>query len=136
MEVIESAVSGINRWRSLSCLERSRIIRRVAELMLKRKDEIARYLSLELGKPLDQSLGEIEMAVEQFEWYSEEAKRVYGQVIESRQNDAKVLIQYEPVGVVAAFTSWNFPVILAARKIAPALAAGCPVICSLSAWSY
>ena len=128
MEVIESAVSGINRWRSLSCLERSRILRRVAELMLKRKDEIARYLSLELGKPLSQSLGEIGMAVEQFEWYSEEAKRVYGQVIESRQNDAKVLIQYEPVGVVAAFTSWNFPVVLAARKIAPALAAGCSVI--------
>ena len=127
-DIIESAVSGFEEWKLFSGRERSKILRKVSELIIKRKNEIARYLSLELGKPIDQSLGEISMAVEQFEWYAEEAKRIYGQVIESRQNDAKVLIQHEPVGVVAAFTSWNFPVVLAARKIAPALAAGCSVI--------
>ena len=127
-DVIESAISGFEQWKLFPGREKSNVLRKVSELLKKRKNEIAHYLTLELGKPLDQSLGEITMAVEQFEWYAEEAKRIYGQVIESRQNDAKILIQHEPVGVVAAFTSWNFPVVLAARKIAPALAAGCSVI--------
>ena len=127
-KVVESAVSGTAQWRKVIAWERSRMLRRVAEVMRERTDDMSRWLSLELGKPLDQSKGEVGMAIEQFEWYAEEAKRIYGHVLESRQPHGKVLIQHEPLGVVAAFTSWNFPVVLAARKIAPALAAGCSVI--------
>ena len=125
---IESAVSGTRQWRKVQAWERSRMLSRVADVMREHTDDMARWLILELGKPLDQSRVEVSMAIEQFEWYAEEAKRIYGHVLESRQPHGKVLIQHEPVGVVAAFTSWNFPVVLAARKIAPALAAGCSVI--------
>ncbi len=128
LQSIESAVSGTKQWRKVGAWERSRLLKKAAEMMREKTDEMARWLTMELGKPLDQSAGEIGMAIEQFEWYAEETKRINGQIMESRQANAKVMIQHEPVGVVAALTSWNFPVVLAARKIAPAIAAGCSVI--------
>ena len=128
VQAIESAVAGTEKWRKVGAWERSRLLKKAAEIMHERTEEIARWLTIELGKPLEQSTGEVRMAIEQFEWYAEETKRIDGKIMESRQPNAKVMIQHEPVGVVAAFTSWNFPVVLAARKIAPAIAAGCSVI--------
>jgi succinate-semialdehyde dehydrogenase/glutarate-semialdehyde dehydrogenase len=82
-----------------------------------------------VGRPLVESVGEVAVTVENFEWNAEEAKRIYGQTVESRFDDTRVLINYQPVGVVAALVPWNFPLILAGRKISAALAAGCSVIC-------
>ncbi len=128
MQAIESAVLGTEKWRKVGAWERSKLLKKSAEIMRDKTEEMAHWLTMELGKPLDQSAGEIGMAIEQFEWYAEETKRINGKIMESRQLNAKVMIQHEPVGVVAALTSWNFPVVLAARKIAPAVAAGCSVI--------
>ncbi|MDN2583023.1 aldehyde dehydrogenase family protein [Aquibium sp. ELW1220] len=96
--------------------------------MERRKAAIARALSLEIGRPIAQSDGEVAIAIEQFEWFAGEAERLFGETIPSRQSGRLQAVP-EPVGIVAAFTAWNFPVKLIARKIAPALAAGCPVIC-------
>jgi len=90
-------------------------------------DDIARALSLEIGRPYSQSAGELGAAIEQFEWYAGEAERLFGETIASRQG-GRLVIDHEPVGIVAAFSAWNFPVNLPVRKMAPALAAGCVVI--------
>jgi len=100
----------------------------VADLVRERQAEIARLMSLETGKPLAEAMGETGAAADQFEWYAEETKRIYGQVIESRTSDSRMAVIYQPVGVVAAFSAWNFPALLPARKIAAALAAGCSII--------
>jgi succinate-semialdehyde dehydrogenase/glutarate-semialdehyde dehydrogenase len=126
---IAAAAKGLAIWRRTQPWERARIIRRVGELMREREADIARALSLEVGKPLAQAKGEAQMAAEQFEWFAEETKRIYGQTVESRLANGRITIAYQPVGVVAAFAAWNFPAVLASRKIAPALAAGCSIIC-------
>jgi len=125
---IEAARKGFEAWRQVQPWERARLIRRVAELMRGREAEIAKALTLEVGKPLAQAKGETQSAIEQFEWFAEESKRIYGQTVESRAANGRIIIDYQPVGVVAAFAAWNFPAVLAARKIAPALAAGCSII--------
>jgi succinate-semialdehyde dehydrogenase/glutarate-semialdehyde dehydrogenase len=86
-------------------------------------------MTLEVGKPLAQSKAELQGSAEQFEWYAEETKRLYGQIVESRTAGGTIHVTYEPVGVVAAFSAWTFPAVLMSRKIAPALAAGCTIIC-------
>jgi len=126
---IAAARRGFEVWRRVQPWERARLIRRVGDLMRERSEEIARALTLEVGKPLGQARVETQGAVEQFEWFAEESKRIYGQTVESRAANGRIIIDYQPVGVVAAFSAWNFPAILAARKIAPALAAGCSIIC-------
>ena len=93
------------------------------------KDVLAKWLTLEVGKPFAEGKGEAGATADIFEWNSEETKRIYGQTVESRFEDTRVHIYYQPVGVVAALVPWNFPLILAARKISTALAAGCSVIC-------
>ena len=110
-------------------MQRAATIRKIAELIKKKSDVFAKWLTLEVGRPLVESVGEVAVTVENFEWNAEEAKRIYGQTIESRFDDTRVLINYQPVGVVAALVPWNFPLILAGRKISAALAAGCSVIC-------
>ena len=85
-------------------------------------------MSLETGKPLAEARGETGAAADQFDWYAEETKRIYGQIIEGRTPDSRMQVIYQPVGVVAAFSAWNFPALLPARKIAAALGAGCAVI--------
>ncbi len=95
----------------------------------RKKDVIAKWISLEVGKPFTQAQTEAIGSAEIFEWNSEETKRIYGQIIESRFANTRMHVKYEPVGVVAALSPWNFPTILAARKISTALAAGCSVIC-------
>src|SRR5690606_37352698 len=91
-------------------------------------DLIATLMSLETGKPIGEAMGEVGAAADQFEWYAEETKRIYGQIIEGRTQDSRMAVIYQPVGVVAAFTAWNFPALLPARKIAAALGAGCSII--------
>src|SRR5690606_3421319 len=88
-------------------------------------DLIATLMSLETGKPIGEAMGEVGAAADQFEWYAEETKRIYGQIIEGRTQDSRMAVIYQPVGVVAAFTAWNFPAPLPARRSAAPLGAGC-----------
>ena len=125
---IEAAARGMAAWRTHDPWSRSRTIRRIGELIEERIDDIAQCMSREVGKPVAQSTRELRLSIDQFIWYSEETKRIDGQLLESRVPGGRIMVSHEPVGVVAAFTAWNFPAVLAARKIAPALAAGCAVI--------
>lgn len=128
-QAIDSAERGLAAWAAKSSWERAAILRKIAELLRDRTDTIAAQIALEIGKPIAQAKGEVGGSAEQFDWFADETRRIYGRTIESRLADTRHYIHYEPVGVVAAFTPWNFPIALAARKIAPALAAGCAVIC-------
>lgn len=125
---LKSARDGFAVWRSTSPWQRSAVLRRAAQLIRERAEQIAQLMSAETGKPLAEARGETQAAADQFEWYSEETKRIYGQTIEGRSADVRMQVRYEPVGVVAAFSAWNFPALLPARKIAAALGAGCSVI--------
>ena len=125
---LAAAQKGLRVWRATSPWERSAKMRKAADLIRERLDEIARIMTLETGKPLAESKGETNAAADQFEWYAEETKRIYGQTIEGRTADNRLEVIYQPVGVVAAFAAWNFPALLPARKLAAALAAGCAII--------
>lgn len=125
---LAAAEKGLSVWRNTGPWDRAARIRRVSELIRERIDTIATIMSLETGKPLVEAKGETGASADQFEWYSEETKRIYGQTIESRTMDGRMVVIYQPVGVVAAFSAWNFPALLPARKIAAALAAGCSII--------
>ena len=125
---LSAAEVGFVEWRQTGTWERAAKIRKVADLIRERVDQIATIMSIETGKPLAEAKGETNGAADQFEWYSEETKRIYGQLIGSRTQDSRLAVIYQPVGVVAAFSAWNFPALLPARKIAAALAAGCSVI--------
>ncbi|MDH3741745.1 MAG: NAD-dependent succinate-semialdehyde dehydrogenase [Hyphomicrobiales bacterium] len=125
---LAAAERGLAIWRNTGSWERAAKLRRVSELIRERVDTIATIMTLETGKPLPESRGETAGSADQFEWYSEETKRIYGQTIESRTPDGRMAVIYQPVGVVAAFSAWNFPALLPARKIAAALAAGCSII--------
>ncbi len=126
---LKSAEKGFLVWKKFSPWDRASIIRKIAELMRKKNNELAKWMTLETGKPLGEALAEVSGSADIFEWNAEETKRIYGQTVQSRFEDTRVIINYEPVGVVAALSPWNFPLILAARKISTALAAGCSVIC-------
>jgi len=126
---LKSAEKGLEIWRKTPPWERAKIIRKIADLMRERTDVLAKWLTLEVGKPLAEAAGEVGGAADIFEWNSEETKRIYGQIVESRFENTRMFIKYEPVGVVAALIPWNFPIVLASRKISTALAAGCSVIC-------
>lgn len=125
---LEAAREGFALWRRVGTWDRAAKIRRAAELIRERADQIATLMSLETGKPKAEALGETGAAADQFEWYSEETKRLYGQIIEARTPDSRMAVIYQPVGVVAAFSAWNFPALLPARKIAAAIGAGCSII--------
>ncbi|MBI3434371.1 MAG: NAD-dependent succinate-semialdehyde dehydrogenase [Proteobacteria bacterium] len=125
---LAAAEAGFARWRKVQPLERAAILRRVADLLRERIEPLARLMSGETGKPLAEARGEWTAAADQFEWYAEETRRIYGQIVEGRQADVRQSVIYQPVGVVAAFSAWNFPALLPARKIAAALAAGCSII--------
>lgn len=128
----EAAIAAASRafagWKRVAASERATLLRRIAAEMRKQQALIATLMSLEMGKPFSQAWGEVESSAGQFDWFAEEATRAVGQVIPPRGEGATTLVSYEPVGVVAAFTPWNFPVSMLARKLATALAAGCTVI--------
>ena len=128
-KALKSAEKGFAVWKKFSPWDRASIIRRIADLMRKKNNDLAKWMTLETGKPLSESLAEVGASADIFEWNAEETKRIYGQTVQSRFENTRVIINYEPVGVVAALSPWNFPLILAARKISTALAAGCSVIC-------
>ena len=124
-----SAEKGFAIWKKFSPWDRSAIIRKISDLMRKKSNELAKWMTLETGKPMSESLAEVSGSADIFEWNAEETKRIYGQTVQSRFENTRVIINYEPVGVVAALSPWNFPLVLASRKISTALAAGCSVIC-------
>jgi succinate-semialdehyde dehydrogenase/glutarate-semialdehyde dehydrogenase len=125
---LDSAQKGFKTWRAVSPWDRSAILRKTADLLRERNSQYAILMSTETGKPIAQAEGEWRDAADQFEWYAEETKRIYGQTIEARLPEIRMGVRMEPVGVVAAFSAWNFPALLPARKLAAALAAGCSVI--------
>ena len=128
-KALKSADNGFKKWKNFPAWERSKIIRKAADLIRKNREEIAKWITLEVGKPLKESFTEVDGSADIFEWYAEETKRIFGRTVESRFVDTRVNVYYQPVGVVAALVPWNFPCILASRKISTALAAGCSVIC-------
>ena len=115
---LAAAQRGLKTWRGVSPWERGRVLRRTADLIRERVEPIARLMSAETGKALAESRAETNAAADQFEWYAEETKRIYGQTIEGRSGDVRMQVRYEPVGVVAAFSAWNFPALLPSRKMA------------------
>ena len=125
---IEAANRAWPGWRNKTAKERAAILRRWYELMLENKDDLARLMTAEQGKPLAESGGEIMYGASFVEWFAEEGKRVYGDVIPTHMNDRRIIVIKQPVGVVAAITPWNFPNAMITRKAGPALAAGCPIV--------
>ena len=125
---LKSAEKGFNIWKNTSPWERSKIIRKISDLIRERNDVLSKWLTLEVGKPLKEGSGESSGAADIFEWSAEEAKRIYGETLQGRSPETKIHVYYQPVGVVAALVPWNFPITLASRKISTALSAGCSVI--------
>ena len=127
-KALQSAKKGFEIWKNTSPWERSRIIRKISDLMRKKNETLAKWLTLEVGKPINEAIGEAKGSADIFEWSSEEAKRIYGETLQGRTADTRIHVYYQPVGVVAALIPWNFPITLASRKISTALSAGCSVI--------
>lgn len=126
---VEAAARALPSWMKLTAYDRAKVLKKTAELMRERADAIARTLTMEQGKPLAESKAEVLHSADTFEWFAEEGKRAYGEVIPNSQPGKRHVTLKHPVGVVAAISPWNFPVTLQARKIAPALAAGCTIVC-------
>jgi len=127
-EAIEAAAAAFPVWSGLSAWERSRILRRVADRVRERQEEFARWMTLEMGKPIVESRLEVNATADYFEWYSEEAKRLYGDIVPAHTTRKRHWVIRQPLGVAAAITPWNFPSVLPARKISAALAAGCTMV--------
>ncbi|MBY4897794.1 NAD-dependent succinate-semialdehyde dehydrogenase [Cupriavidus sp. AU9028] len=125
---IAAAQDGFRLWRDVAAHERCRILRKAATLIRQRAPEIATLMTLEQGKPLAEAQAETLAAGDLIEWFAEEGKRTYGRLIPSRSREVTQMVVREPVGVVAAFTPWNFPINQAVRKVSAALASGCSVI--------
>jgi succinate-semialdehyde dehydrogenase/glutarate-semialdehyde dehydrogenase len=126
---IEAAAAAFPAWAARTAKDRATLLRRWHDLMLLNADDLARLMTAEQGKPLAEARGEIVYAASFIEWFAEEAKRVYGDVIPGHQPDKRIFVLRQPVGVVAAITPWNFPAAMITRKAGPALAAGCTFVC-------
>ena len=122
---IEAARVAMIEWRKLTAKQRAAILRRWFDLMMENQDDLGLIMTLEQGKPLAEAKGEIAYAASFIEWFAEEGKRTYGDIIPTHKADARVVVTKEPIGVVAAITPWNFPSAMITRKCGPALAAGC-----------
>jgi succinate-semialdehyde dehydrogenase/glutarate-semialdehyde dehydrogenase len=122
---IDAAADALAGWKSLAAIERARILRRSADVIRERKEQIAAVMTAEQGKPLAEATGEVDYAAGFLEWFGGEAERVYGQVVPAANAANRVLVLRQPVGVVAAITPWNFPAAMMTRKLGPAMAAGC-----------
>ncbi len=126
---IEAAEAAMPAWRKRSAKDRAAIMRRWFNLMMENQEDLARIMTSEQGKPLAEARGEIAYGASYVEWFAEEGKRIYGDTIPQPSNDKRIVVIKQPVGVVACITPWNFPNAMLTRKIAPALAAGCTVVC-------
>jgi succinate-semialdehyde dehydrogenase/glutarate-semialdehyde dehydrogenase len=127
-QAIDAATAAFPAWSGATAYERSRCLYRAYEIMIARKDALARVMTEEQGKPLRAATIEVQYGADFLLWFAEEAKRVYGETIPSPRADQRFLVMHQPVGVVAAITPWNYPVSMITRKVAPALAAGCTVV--------
>ena len=125
---IEAADRALPAWRSLTAKERATKLRRWFDLLMENQDDLGRLMTMEQGKPLAESKGEIAYAASFIEWFAEEGKRVYGDTIPGHQADKRILVMKQPIGVTAAMTPWNFPAAMITRKAGPALAAGCTMV--------
>ena len=126
---IEAAESAQIEWRKTTVKERASLLRRWFTLIMEAQEDLAQIMTAEQGKPLAESRGEVAYGASYVEWFAEEGKRVYGDTIQPPANDKRIVVIKQPVGVVACITPWNFPIAMLTRKIAPALAAGCTVVC-------
>ena len=125
---LAAAARAFEHWKKSSPMERSKVLRKVAELARERAPEIGRHMTLDQGKPLAESTGEVTLCADHAEWHAEECRRIYGRVIPARLDGVRQLVLREPVGVCAAFSPWNFPFNQAIRKISAAVGAGCTII--------
>lgn len=125
---IEAANEAFTLWSQLTAYERANYLKKLNDLIIANQEELGKIMTLEMGKPIAQSLGEAIYSASFVEWYAEEAKRIYGETIPSHMNNKRMQVWKKPVGVVGAITPWNFPLAMITRKIAPALAAGCTVV--------
>lgn len=126
---IEAADKALPAWRSLSAKERAVMLRKLFDLMIENQDDLGRILTAEQGKPLAEAKGEVAYSASFIEWFAEEGKRLYGDVIPAPTGDKRMVVIKQGIGVVAAITPWNFPSAMLGRKLGPALAAGCTVVC-------
>jgi succinate-semialdehyde dehydrogenase/glutarate-semialdehyde dehydrogenase len=127
-QAIEAAERALPDWRARPARERAVILRRWADLMMTHQDDLARIMTAEQGKPLAEARGEIAYAAAFLEWFGEEARRVYGDLIPAPARDRRILVVKQPIGVCVAITPWNFPAAMITRKVGPALAAGCTMV--------
>ncbi len=139
---IEAAEAAMGDWRQRPAKERAALLRKWFDLMMEAQEDLAQILTAEQGKPLAEARGEVAYGANYIEWFAEEAKRVYGDTIPAPSKDKRIVCIKQPVGVVACITPWNFPNAMLTRKIAPALAVGCTVVCKpasatpLSAYAF
>jgi len=131
-QALQAASKGLTVWRATSAYDRAKVLRKAAALVRERADNIARMMTLEQGKVLAESRGEVLVTADIIEWFAEEGRRSYGRIVPGRIKGVRQLVVQEPVGVVAAFTPWNFPTLTPARKIGASLAAGCAIILKAS----
>lgn len=127
-EAIQIAQHAFSAWSKKTAKERAIVLRKWSDLMMENQDDLAKLMTLEQGKPLAESRGEVAYAASFLEWFGEEAKRIYGDVIPGHQADKRIVVIKQPIGVVACITPWNFPLAMITRKAGPAIAAGCTVL--------
>ncbi|GIO19685.1 succinate-semialdehyde dehydrogenase [NADP(+)] [Oceanobacillus oncorhynchi subsp. incaldanensis] len=127
-QALKKGHESFKKWSKVNAHERSRLIKKWSEKIIENKQELAEIMTKENGKPLSESLGEVDYSVAYLDWYAEEAKRIYGRTIPPNNESKRIVVTKEPIGLVAAITPWNFPAAMMARKAAPALAAGCTFI--------
>lgn len=125
---IDAANKALPAWRAKTAKERAQAMRRWFELVMANQEDLARLMTLEQGKPLAESRGEVAYGAAFLEWFGEEAKRIYGDTIPGHQPDKRIVVLKEPIGVCAGITPWNFPIAMITRKAAPALAVGCTMV--------
>jgi succinate-semialdehyde dehydrogenase/glutarate-semialdehyde dehydrogenase len=127
-QAIKNGHDSFKKWAKVNAHERSKLLRNWSQIIQEHKAEIAEIMTLENGKPLAESLGEVDYATSYIDWYAEEAKRIYGRTVPASSETKRIVVTRQPIGLVAAITPWNFPAAMMTRKAAPALAAGCPFI--------
>lgn len=125
---IEAAHEAFEEWADLTAYDRANYLKKLTDLLIENKEELGRIMTVEMGKPITQSIGEVVYAASFLEWYAEEGKRIYGHTVPAHVPNKRMQVWKKPVGVVAAVTPWNFPLAMLTRKVGPALAAGCTVI--------
>ncbi|MFP9130176.1 NAD-dependent succinate-semialdehyde dehydrogenase [Niallia sp. MER 6] len=125
---IGAAKEALSAWSKLTAKDRYVYLKKAADLLRDRVDSLANTITTEMGKPLAESRGEVQLAAEYLDWYAEEGKRIYGDTVPSSSPTKRILVLRQPIGVVGAITPWNFPIAMILRKVAPALAAGCTVV--------